>query len=166
MHRVFYFFQAVLKYFPFKLGIVLRRVLYSPFLKEMGKGVVIHDNVIIKFPAEISLGNNVNIMQGCVLVGGKGLSIGNDVLIGGGTKIVTSTHHFKNTETPMRLQGLGFSPIVIENDVWFGFNCVVLGGTTIKTGSIIAANAVITDGVVEEFSIMGGVPAKLIKKRK
>jgi galactoside O-acetyltransferase len=66
----------------------------------------------------------------------------------------------------IQLQGLTFKPVGINDDVWFGFNCVVLGGTIIGKGSIIAANAVIVEGVVENYSVMGGVPAKLIKKRK
>lgn len=66
---------------------------------------------------------------------------------------------------PMRLQGLRFAPVIVANDVWFGFNCVVLGGTIIKQGIIVGANSVVLEGQYDEFSILAGVPAKLIKKR-
>lgn len=54
--------------------------------------------------------------------------------------------------------------IVIEDDVWIGYNAIILGGVTIGTGAVIAAGAVVTENV-EPYSIVGGVPAKLIKKR-
>jgi acetyltransferase-like isoleucine patch superfamily enzyme len=139
--------------------------LYRPFFKKIGKGVLIWDNVIFKFPGDISLGDNVQIAQQCLFIGKSGLEIGNDVMIGMGTKIITSTHNHDSLEIPMYKQGLSFSPITIENDVWFGFNCVVLGGTKIGKGSIIAANAVVIPNEYERFSIIAGVPGKVVKKR-
>lgn len=57
-----------------------------------------------------------------------------------------------------------FSPPIIGNDVWVGSNVVILQGVKIGDGAIIAAGAVVTKDV-EPFSIVGGVPAKIIKKR-
>lgn len=54
--------------------------------------------------------------------------------------------------------------IIIENDVWIGYNATIMDGVTIGNGAVIAANAVVTKDV-EPYSIVGGVPAKLIKKR-
>lgn len=54
--------------------------------------------------------------------------------------------------------------IVIGNDVWIGSNAKVMSGVHIGDGSIIAANAVVTKDV-EPYSVVGGVPAKVIKKR-
>ncbi len=54
--------------------------------------------------------------------------------------------------------------VVIENDVWIGANATILKGVTIGTGSVICAGAVVTKDV-PPYSIVGGVPAKLIKKR-
>lgn len=65
----------------------------------------------------------------------------------------------------MYKQGLRFFPITIENDVWFGFNCVVLGGTKIGKGSIIAANTVVIPNEYDSFTIIAGVPGKVVKKR-
>jgi len=48
--------------------------------------------------------------------------------------------------------------------LWIGANCTITKGVNIKQGTIIAANAVVTKNT-EEYSIYGGVPAKLIKKR-
>lgn len=54
--------------------------------------------------------------------------------------------------------------IVIGNDVWIGYEAVVLTGVTIGDGAIIGTRAVVTKNV-PPYTIVGGVPAKLIKKR-
>ena len=54
--------------------------------------------------------------------------------------------------------------IVIGNDVWIGYNATILTGVTIGHGAIIAANATVTKDV-EPYSIVGGNPAQLIRKR-
>lgn len=54
--------------------------------------------------------------------------------------------------------------VVIEDDVWIGCNAIILKGVTIGTGAVIAAGAVVTKDVAP-YSIVGGNPAKLIRKR-
>lgn len=54
--------------------------------------------------------------------------------------------------------------MIIGNDVWIGSNAVILQGVTVGDGAIIGAGAVVTRSV-EPFTIVGGVPAKVIKKR-
>jgi len=163
-YKLFYFLQDLLMYFPFKAGIYLRRTFYKPFFREFGKGIVIHDNVHFKFPSETCLGNRVQIAKNCLFSGGSGLKIGNNVLIGAGTKIVTSTHNHDNLGISIIEQGLSFKPIVIKDDVWFGFNVVVLSGVSIGNGVIVGANAVVNKDI-PDLSIIAGVPAKIIKTR-
>ena len=54
--------------------------------------------------------------------------------------------------------------VVVGNDVWIGYEAVVLAGVTIGDGAVIGARAVVTHDV-PPYAIMGGVPAKLIRKR-
>lgn len=54
--------------------------------------------------------------------------------------------------------------IVIGNDVWIGYEAVILAGVTIEDGAIIGTRAVVTKDV-PPYTIVGGVPAKSIKKR-
>lgn len=151
---------------PFRLGVFLRRAAYAPFFKKMGKNVRIMDAVVIKYPDEMELGNDVTINQFCYLVGKAGLRIGDNCMIGAGTKVTTSGHNFTDITQPMLQQGISFRAITIEDDVWMGFNVVVLGGVKVKNGSILAAGAVVHSGVFEAYSILGGVPAKVIGTRK
>lgn len=165
-NKIFFFLQSVLRYLPFKLGIYLRRVIYRPFFKKLGKNVRIFDSVVIKYPNDIELGDHTTINQFCYVVGKGSLKIGCNVMIGAGTKIATSSHNYEDTATPMSEQGISTAPISIGNDVWFGFNSVVLGGSTVGDSCIVAANAVVNSVSFDAYSIIGGVPAKLIRKRK
>ena len=56
------------------------------------------------------------------------------------------------------------APIVINDDVWIGAGSIILAGVTIGKGAIIAAGAVVNKDV-PEYSIVGGVPAKVLKYR-
>ncbi|GAB3932153.1 hypothetical protein GCM10028827_30120 [Mucilaginibacter myungsuensis] len=64
-----------------------------------------------------------------------------------------SDNHFKAYDT-----------VSIGNDVWIGSNAIIMDGVTIGNGAVIAANSVVTKDV-GDYEIVGGVPAKLIKKR-
>ena len=55
-------------------------------------------------------------------------------------------------------------PVIIEDDVWIGTGVIILKGVTIGTGSIVAAGAVVTKNV-ESYTIVAGIPAKIVKRR-
>lgn len=57
------------------------------------------------------------------------------------------------------------SYIIIGNDVWIGFGAQIMSGITIEDGAVIAAGAVVTKNV-PKYSVVAGVPAKIIKYRK
>lgn len=115
--------------------------------------------------------------QGCVNNAsvGKFCSIADGVKIGVGLHPIDllSTHpatFSKSTIFPYRL----FSQekavteserVTIGNDVWIGLNAIVLDGVTVGNGAVIAAGSVVSKNV-DDFAIVGGVPAKLIKYRK
>jgi maltose O-acetyltransferase len=162
-NRLFFATQASLKYVPFAWGAVVRRWLYRPFFASVGRGLTVHDNVTIKYPDEIRLGHHVTINTGCFVVGLGGLSIGNDVMLGAGTKIVT-TSHGRSTDLPMQRQQLETRPIVIEDDVWFGFDVKVLPGVVIRKGAVLGAGSVVTREI-PAFVIAAGIPAKVVKSR-
>lgn len=163
--RLFFFIQALLRYVPFTFGVHLRRALYRPFFKRWGRRITIHDSVIIKYPSEISVGNNVMINQFCFLVGLGGLELGDDCMIGAGSKLVTTSHAFGNTGMPMRLQGIESRRTVIDDDCWLGFNVVVTAGSRVGRGSILAAGTVVNGVDYPPFSVIGGVPSRLIRSR-
>lgn len=164
--KLFFLVQPLLKNFPYKLGLFLRNNIYPFFFKRVGKNVRFLEGCIFKYPSEIELGNNVTINQNCFFVGKGGLILGDDIMMGAGCKIVTSSHIAYTTDIPMREQGMTIEKITIGNDVWFGFNVIVLQGCNVGDGVILAAGCVLTSKHTGNYAIWGGVPAKKISDRK
>jgi acetyltransferase-like isoleucine patch superfamily enzyme len=92
------------------------------------------------------------------------INIGKNVMMGPRVSLLAEQHVFEDTGKDMKSQGVRSSGIVIEDDCWLGAGVMILDGVTIGTGSIVAAGAVVTKSV-EPYSIVGGVPAKLIRSR-
>jgi maltose O-acetyltransferase len=162
--RRFFVLQAWLKYLPFAWAVGLRPALYRKYFAAMGAKARIFDGVTFKYPSSIRLGDNVTVNQGCFLAGSAGLDIGSDVMFGAGTMIVTSNHVMSRTDIPMIRQGLESLPICVGDDVWTGFNVVILPGVTIGQGCVLAAGTVVTQNV-PEYSVVAGVPGRIIKTR-
>ena len=179
----YYFISAI----PGYSGIFLRRwcakYIFSscgrkPQLEEGirvtgGQNIHIGDNFIIRHHGELhalngklTIGNNVAVNSNVCLGASEGgdISIGNNVIIAQNVVIRASDHRFDNTELPIRYQGHVGGSIIVEEDVWIGSNAVVTKNVRIGAHSIIAAGAVVTRDI-QPYSIVGGVPAKLIKKR-
>lgn len=131
---------------------------------------IMRPHPLTKFQNRIYIGNGKNVKIGihCQInenVFIQGAEIGNCVMIAPNVAILNSTHNFDRTDIPMIEQGaLRYNNPIIEDDVWLGRNVIIMPGISIGKGSIIAAGAVVTKDV-EPFSVMGGVPAKLIKCR-
>ncbi|WP_222439144.1 acyltransferase [Echinicola salinicaeni] len=132
---------------------------------NIGDNVVLMEGVILKpFGGKIIIGNNCSINPYCVLYGHGGLTIGNYVRIATHTIIIPANHIIEALDIPVCEQGLSTKGIIIEEDVWIGAGVKILDGVKIEKGSVLAAGAVINSNV-EQYSIYGGVPGRLIKKR-
>jgi len=90
--------------------------------------------------------------------------IGDNCSIASNCVLRASNHNFNNLDIPIREQGHSYGEIILEDDIWISANCVVTANTKIGKGSVIGAGSVVTKDV-EPYSVVGGVPAKLIKKR-
>ncbi len=100
---------------------------------------------------------NTNVRVG---VPGK-VDIGQYVQIGPGVMFETASHGLKFIEGKGR--GTFSEPIKIEDKVWIGAGSIITGGVTIGEGAVVAAGSVVTTNV-QSNTLVGGVPAKLIKK--
>ena len=112
----------------------------------------------------IKIGNNVGIGEYAYLGGAGGLEIGDDCIVGQYLSCHPENHNYETLDTPIRLQGVTRKGITIGSNCWIGSKVTILDGVSIGSGCIIAAGAVVTKSFPEK-SIIGGVPAKLIKKR-
>ena len=91
--------------------------------------------------------------------------IGDDTIFGNYVSIYPENHNYKDKNIPIRLQGVNSRGVVrIGNNCWIGAKVTILDGTVIGDNCIVAAGAVVTSDV-PDYSICGGVPAKLIRYR-
>jgi len=108
----------------------------------------------------IKLGKNVLINYDCILLDTAEISIGDNTLIGPGTKIVTANHpHDAEKRRDWSVSG---SPVKIGEDVWIGAGAVILPGVTVGARSIIGAGSVVTKDVPSDV-IVAGNPARIIR---
>lgn len=149
------------KYFKFLRR--LRAYFTSKLFLKAGKNINIEKGANFGIGSNIEIGNNSGIGVYCHVRGP--LKIGSDVMMGPEVRILTNSHVFDRTDIPMRFQGNKVEAVEIGDDVWIGTRVIILPGVKIGKGSIIAAGAVVTKNV-PSYSIVGGIPAKLIKYRK
>ena len=110
---------------------------------------------------KIILGQYSEILPDCLIAGGANIIIGKRCIIGARNSI-GSSKHVVNETTSFQDKKFTHSDVVIEDDCWTGINSVINSGITLKTKTIIGANAVVTKNT-EPNSINVGVPAKKIK---
>ncbi|GAA5038689.1 hypothetical protein GCM10011506_36820 [Marivirga lumbricoides] len=113
----------------------------------------------------ICIGDNVGIGEFAYLGGAGGLEIGNDCIVGQYFSCHPENHNYEDHEKLIRMQGVSRKGIKIGANCWIGSKVTILDGVEVGEGSVIAAGAVVTKSF-PAYSIIGGVPAKLIKTRK
>ena len=143
---------------------------YRKQMKTCGRNVHIHPSTSVYFGLEnLALGNNVSIPRfSHVFCTDAPLTIGNNVIFGPSPTIVTGDHRIDVIGKPIievhEKLPENDAAVVIEDDVWVGANVTILKGVTIGRGSVVAAGSVVTKSC-PSYSVIGGVPARIIKKR-
>lgn len=123
-------------------------------------------DAVFQNPERIIIGHRARIGSRCHLWAGPKsgtIRIGDDVLFGPDV-LLTAASYRHDLGHPVTEQPMGEGDIMIGNDVWFATRVVVLPGTTIGDGSIIAAGAVVK-GDFPPMSIIAGAPAKVVSER-
>jgi len=124
--------------------------------------VFIHENVLIRSNAKIVIGEGTTINRNCCIL--AKVMIGKDCSIAPNVVIAGSNHKFNEIEVSVKKQGVIMNGIIIEDDVWISANATILDGVTIGKGSVIAAGAVVNKDV-PPLTVVGGVPARILKAR-
>jgi acetyltransferase-like isoleucine patch superfamily enzyme len=127
-------------------------------------GAVLHVYNFRDLPhAGIHIGSDSLIGEYTVIRGQGGVTIGDRVYTSPMTQIIAVNHVFADPGRPFVEQGITAEGIVIEDDVWLGAAAVVTDGVRIGRGAVVAAGAVVT-GDVAAHTVVGGVPARLIRE--
>lgn len=127
------------------------RIVISTSLNNIGKG--------------ITIGNNVGIGEFAYLGGAGGLEIGHECIVGQYFSCHPENHIHADLSTSIRHQGVSRKGIKIGNNCWIGSKVTILDGVELGQGCIVAAGSVVNKSF-PKYSIIGGVPAKLLKTRQ
>jgi acetyltransferase-like isoleucine patch superfamily enzyme len=129
------------------------------FKLNMAERVTIQSNVRILMPSNIFIGKD-SIVNNRVLLDGRGERL----FIGSGVDIATEVNIWTTQHIPGDKEHCVISKsVIIEDNVWLCNRVIILPGSIVREGVVVAAGAVVT-GELESGYIYGGIPAKKIKK--
>lgn len=149
-------------HFGGKFSRKIRYALVSRFINHCGESVNFEHGATIS--SKVSIGNHSGIGVNADIP--AEVTIGDYVVMGPNCKIYTQNHKHEFNETPFLQQGYEeVKPVVIGNNVWIGGSVTILPGKTIGNNVVIGACSVVTNNVPDNC-IVGGNPAKIIKKRE
>ena len=135
-------------------------------LITLGRSPSISPDVSLSNAERIFIGDRVRIGSRCHLWAGPShgsIFIGDDVLFGPEVMLTAATYNFRHG-SPVATQTMQEQDIHIGNDVWLATRVIVLPGTRIGDGSIIAAGSVVK-GDIPAMSIVAGTPGKVVSQR-
>ena len=181
------YLDAMVVSIPGRSGAILRRWYFSRRFKHLGPranlgmGLLVYDahNISIgenfsirrnstlgAINGELEIGDNVSIAENVTVnASEKGrIVLGNYVLIAPNVVLRASDHVTTRADKTIREQGHSGGEVIVGDDVWIAANAVVVAGVHIGKGAVVAAGAVVTSDV-EPYTVVGGVPAKFMKKR-
>lgn len=134
---------------------------------ECGENLRIYGSPLIQNPELVHVGNNVTINEGAQINPNGHIYIGNNVTISSGVKIITNTLDTDNwVENRLKkiIDHKG-KDIIIADGTWLCANSIVLPGVRILgKGVIVAAGSVVTKDIINDFVLVGGVPARVINR--
>lgn len=139
------------------MGIKVR--LLRLFGAKIGKGLVLKNNVIIKSPWNLTVGDYCWIGENVWIDNLDKVTIGNNVCISQGALLITGNHDYTKSNMPYRN-----APIKVEDGAWVGANATVTAGVTIAENSVLTVESVVTKST-EPNMIYQGNPAKAIRER-
>lgn len=137
-------------------------------VQRCGNNVYISPHVYFNVK-DFEIGNDVYIGRGCIFQSTHGsIRIGNKVMFGPGVHIHGGNHKFSLKDVAMYDQHKRSTDddgsVNIDDDVWIGANAIILANVNIAKGSVVAAGSIVTSDV-PPFSIVAGVPAKVVRLR-
>lgn len=139
---------------PAEIRILLSRITNS----EIDESVAVFTPLFINYGKHTKIGKNVFINFDCTFLDLGGITIEDNVLIAPKVNLLSEGHPL----APENRQSLVPGPIHIKKNAWIGANATILPGVTIGENAVVAAGAVVSKDVSDN-TVVGGIPAKIIK---
>lgn len=137
----------------------MKVALLRAFGAKIGKGLVIKNNVIVKSPWFLEIGDHCWLGEQCWIDNLDRVKIGNNVCISQGALLLTGNHDYKDAAMPYRN-----APITIEDGAWIGAKAVVCAGVTVHENAILTVGGMVSKDM-DANGIYQGVPAVKIRER-
>lgn len=159
-----FLYYGVVRYLPkFLGGKFWRYTICRHIFKSIKKGANIEKGAFFGSGLDLCLGERSGLGVNCVVP--SDIVIGDNVMMGPNCFILNRNHAYDRSDIPMIDQGFSEKKqTIIEDDVWIGRDVIFTPGRRVKSHSIIAAGCVLCKDF-PEYSIIGGNPSRLIKKR-
>lgn len=139
----------------------LRNKIMKQLFKNVGENVWIEPDFRCEFGKNITIGDNVYINFGCIILDCSEVTIGSNTLLGPNIGLYAANH---STDATERINGGCYGkPIHIGNNVWLGGDVKVLQGVTIDDNTIIGAGSIVTKDIPDNVIAVGN-PCKVIRK--
>lgn len=123
----------------------------------LGKSSIIHSPVTAVRPHMVSIGKNVVIMPGCLMMAAGGISIDDGAMIAANVQLISNNHDLYERHI------ITCKPVKIGKNAWIGAGATILPGVTVGENAVVGAGSIVTRNV-EADTIVAGNPAKFIKR--
>ena len=157
---LWYFANALIVRASWNPFMGIKVALLRAFGAKIGKGLVIKNNVIIKSPWNLEVGDDCWLGESCWIDNLDRVTIGSNVCISQGAMLLTGNHDYTNPTMPYRN-----APISIEDGAWIGAQTTVCPGVTVHRNAILTVGSVATKDMVAN-GIYQGNPAVKIRERR
>lgn len=126
---------------------------------KVGRNCAVHHGIQIRAARRLSIGEDCFVAEDVVLDARGQLDVGAHVSINSGVQVWTAQHDWRSPSF-----AYVSAPVKIGARAWISARAIILPGVTIGEGAVVAAGAVVSRDV-EAWTLVGGVPAKMIGKR-
>ncbi len=126
------------------------------FKGKLGEGSRVMSPLTVIRPHMVSIGRNVIVMNGCLMMSAGGITIEDDVQIAANVQLISNNHD------PYERNVIICRPVHISKGAWIGAGSAILPGVTVGKHAIVGAASVVTKSV-PDYAVVVGNPAKVLK---
>ncbi len=132
------------------------RLVSELFMGNIGEESRVMPPLTVVRGNSVKIGRNVVVMNNSLFMAAGGITIENDVMVAANVQLISNNHDLYDHQI------LTCKPVRLKRNCWIGAGATILPGITVGENAVVAAGAVVTKDV-EDNTVVGGNPAKIIK---